>query len=64
MGAAPLSFSESGSDVLIHSEQIVWIVFALDLYEPIIVLTVVRLDPAGIILVHEVDVSSRLRVRR
>src|SRR5580704_862591 len=48
--------------VLVDVEEVIGIVVPLDLNQPIIVLAVVDLDLAVIVVLHEVDVSARLRI--
>src|SRR5580704_12344040 len=49
--------------VLVDVEEVIGIVLPLDLNQPIIVLAVVDLDLAVVVVLHEVDVSARLRIR-
>src|SRR3954467_14448393 len=41
-----------GPDILIHAEEVVWIVFRLDLHEALIIIPVRRADPFVALAVH------------
>jgi hypothetical protein len=51
-------------DVLVDVEKVAGVVGAFDLNQPRVVLAVVVSDPAVIVILHEVDVATRLRIRR
>jgi hypothetical protein len=51
-------------DVLVYVEEIVGIVGAFDLNQAIVVLPVVVSNSPEIVVLHEVDVAARLRIRR
>src|SRR5205814_6280893 len=51
-------------DVLVDVEEVAGVVGPLDLNQPVVVLAVVVPDLVVIVVLHEVDVAARLRVRR
>src|SRR6185312_10044023 len=52
------------ADVLVHAEEIVRVVAALDLGEAPVILAVGLLDPALFVIGHEVDIDAAGRERR
>ena len=52
--------SSGRRDVLVVPEHVVGVVAALDLGEPVVVVPVVRADPALVVVSHEVDVATLL----
>ena len=51
-------------DVMVHMEEVARIVGAFDLNQSLVVLAVVVPNPAVVVILHEVDVAARLRIRR